>query len=76
MIRWGPAVMSNCPSVVRLLYSYCDREVGPIERDKVDAHLAGCPACRALYAIEGQFLDLLKIHLATPRIARYSVRES
>lgn len=65
--------MTECPSVLHLLYPYLDREVGPAERDKTNAHLAGCATCRESYAVEGRFLIFLQSQLATSHVSRYSV---
>jgi predicted anti-sigma-YlaC factor YlaD len=64
-----PAVMTDCPSVVRLLYPYLDQEVDSAERDTVDAHLARCPGCRERYVDESQFLALLRRHVAPPKFS-------
>jgi predicted anti-sigma-YlaC factor YlaD len=64
-----PAVMTDCPSVIRLLYSYLDHEVDPAGRDMVDAHLVRCFQCRERYSAESQFLALLKSHLAPPKVS-------
>ena len=37
----------NCRSTVEMLSAYLDRELGPVERDAVRAHLANCDRCRA-----------------------------
>ncbi|RIL05410.1 MAG: hypothetical protein DCC71_10475 [Proteobacteria bacterium] len=38
--------MSACKSIGPLLDGYHDRELGSLERWRVDRHLAACPACR------------------------------
>jgi predicted anti-sigma-YlaC factor YlaD len=58
--------MTDCPSVIRLLYPYLDREVDPATRVTVDEHLVRCFQCRERYSAERQFLALLKRYSAPP----------
>ena len=37
----------NCKGTVEMLSAYLDRELAPVERDAVRAHLADCERCRA-----------------------------
>ena len=37
----------NCKTTVGMLSPYLDRELAPVERDAVRAHLADCDRCRA-----------------------------
>jgi hypothetical protein len=37
----------NCKEICELLTAYLDGEVTPEEKANIDAHLAGCPQCRA-----------------------------
>jgi len=45
----------RCHRIQRRLAAYQDGEIGGKERDRISAHLEGCPACRRAYAE----LDLL-----------------
>jgi predicted anti-sigma-YlaC factor YlaD len=54
--------MDDCPSVIKLLYPYLDRELVSPETEGVERHLASCPACRAVFDGERAFLDLFKTH--------------
>lgn len=55
--------MDDCPSVIKLLYPYLDRELLPPETEGVERHLATCPDCRAVFDGERVFLDLFKTHI-------------
>jgi anti-sigma factor RsiW len=44
--------MSDCRSIDPLITPYVDGELGPGERDRVDAHLGACPPCRDRAAAE------------------------
>lgn len=65
--------MTDCPSVIRLIYPYLDHEIDPAERDQVEAHLVRCPECRGRYAAESQFRTLLTNYLGTPPVSSTSV---
>jgi anti-sigma factor RsiW len=40
----------RCRSIQNRLAAYQDREIGSEERERIAAHLEGCPACRSAYA--------------------------
>jgi anti-sigma factor RsiW len=40
----------RCHRIQKRLAAYQDGEVGGKERDRISAHLKGCPACRSAYA--------------------------
>lgn len=39
------------------LHAYLDGELAPVERERVDAHLKGCPACQARLAEERAIIE-------------------
>ena len=39
------------------LHAYLDGELAPVERERVDTHLKGCPACQARLAEERAILE-------------------
>ncbi len=39
------------------LHAYLDGELAPVERERVDTHLKGCPACQARLAEERQIIE-------------------
>ena len=44
----------NCRRIRKRLAAYQDGEMGGEERNRISAHLEGCPACRSAYAELGQ----------------------
>jgi|WetSurMetagenome_2_1015567.scaffolds.fasta_scaffold104556_1 anti-sigma factor RsiW len=40
----------NCRHIRKRLTAYQDGEIGGEERNRISAHLEGCPACRSFYA--------------------------
>jgi anti-sigma factor RsiW len=52
----------NCHHIQKRLAAYQDGEVGGKERERITAHLEGCPACRSAYAeLEQVWQSLEKI---------------
>jgi len=52
----------NCHRIQKRLPAYQDGEVGGKERERIAAHLEGCPACRSAYAeLEQVWQSLEKI---------------
>ena len=52
----------RCHRIQRRLAAYQDGEIGGKERDRISAHLEGCPACRSAYAeLEQVWQSLEKI---------------
>jgi anti-sigma factor RsiW len=52
----------RCHRIQKRLAAYQDGEVGGKERDRIPAHLEGCPACRSAYAeLEQAWQSLEKI---------------
>lgn len=49
--------MTECHTITAGLDAYLDGELTGAERDAVDAHLAGCPRCRAEAAAIGAILN-------------------
>ena len=50
----------NCHHIQKRLAAYQDGEIGGDERERIAAHLEGCPACRSAYAELGQAWQLLE----------------
>jgi anti-sigma factor RsiW len=50
----------NCRHIQERLAAYQDGEVGGKERERIAAHLEGCPACRSAYAELEQAWQLLE----------------
>ena len=50
----------RCPSVQERLSAYQDGEISGKERERIAAHLEGCPACRRAYAELEQAWQLLE----------------
>lgn len=54
--------MAHCDEYLELISAAIDGALSPAEREKLDAHLADCPECRALYeelaAVHAALLDL------------------
>jgi hypothetical protein len=50
------------------LHAYLDGELAPVERERVDTHLKGCPACQARLAEERAILERASrlLGMATP----------
>ena len=50
------------------LHAYLDGELAPVERERVDAHLKGCPACQARLADERALIERASrlLGMATP----------
>jgi hypothetical protein len=50
------------------LHAYLDGELAPVERERVDTHLKGCPACQARLAEEQAILERASrlLGMATP----------
>ncbi len=50
------------------LHAYLDGELAPVERERVDTHLKGCPACQARLAAERAILERASrlLGMATP----------
>lgn len=44
--------MANCQDTLDKLYTFLDRELDPVERREVEAHLSLCPPCREVFRIE------------------------
>jgi anti-sigma factor RsiW len=52
----------NCHRIQKRLAAYQDGEIGGKERERIAAHLEGCPACRCAYAeLDRVWLALEKI---------------
>lgn len=49
----------NCDDVIRQIPLYCYGEVSPDAEERIESHLAACPACTAELARHRSFLDLL-----------------
>ena len=48
----------NCDAVKSQLFVYADGEASPAVARAIDAHIAGCAACRGLLELEGAFREL------------------
>jgi anti-sigma factor RsiW len=59
----------TCLTMSDRLQQYMDSELPPAERAEVDAHLAGCAACREASASLERLGALLRRELADPRAA-------
>lgn len=55
--REGPPASLDCGAVVRQLWDYLDRRLGPEDAAVIDAHLAACALCPPHFAFERAFLD-------------------
>ncbi len=53
-------VTHHCESVRASLHAYRAGDVSPLLRERVRAHLAGCPACGAELLLQGQLEDAAK----------------
>ena len=52
----------RCHRIQKRLPAYQDGEIGGKERERISAHMAGCPACRSAYAeLEQAWQSLEKI---------------
>lgn len=51
--------MPDCKTLDRFVTPYVDGEIGPTDRDAVDAHLALCPPCRSRVAAERTVHELM-----------------
>ncbi len=60
--------MYICDSLKEMLYPYLDDELDVKEVIRVHSHLEECGDCRALYAREKEFLDLLKESSPLPNL--------
>jgi mycothiol system anti-sigma-R factor len=49
----------ECEEVLRRLWEYLDRELGPEESASIGEHLYRCPSCTPAYRCDRAFLDLL-----------------
>jgi anti-sigma factor RsiW len=65
----------NCDSAKALIFPYVDGELALVQRDEMDAHLAGCGACRRFVEQELHFRDAYVSRLR-PDPAPAHVRES
>jgi anti-sigma factor RsiW len=58
----------TCGQVLDRLSDYLDRELGPEERDRVEAHLRGCEGCARFGGELRATVRALKAHLAAERL--------
>jgi mycothiol system anti-sigma-R factor len=52
--------MLDCTSLARLVTSYVDGELAPVDRTPLEAHLRACPRCRARVGAEQAVRELLQ----------------
>ena len=55
--RTTPPPPLDCGTVVRQLWDYLDRRLGPADTAAIDAHLAACAQCPPHFVFERAFLD-------------------
>ncbi len=77
-------VPQSCPSFIPLIVRAADDTIEPDDRARLDAHLAGCPACRAALEAQrmvhmnlaGAFDAEVPLGFATRIVAQLDPRES
>ncbi|HET8761117.1 MAG TPA: zf-HC2 domain-containing protein [Nitrospiria bacterium] len=56
--------MYTCEGAIRVIYPYLDGELEVEETGRLQIHLQECPCCRAEFASEHSFLDLVRSQMS------------
>jgi anti-sigma factor (TIGR02949 family) len=58
----------SCADLSASVQAYVDRELTGVDREGVERHLAGCPACAREVHLQGRFKAAVRAHLPRPEV--------
>jgi anti-sigma factor (TIGR02949 family) len=58
----------TCADLTASFQAYVDRELTGVDREVVERHLVGCPACARQVHLEGRFKAAVRAHLPRPEV--------
>jgi anti-sigma factor (TIGR02949 family) len=58
----------SCADLASSIQAYVDRELAGVDREGIERHLVGCPACARQVHLEGRFKAAVRAHLRRPEV--------